>query len=159
MADALSYLLLVLRVVHLLGGVAWIGTIIFLGIVQLPSIRRGRTGSLSSEYVSKLNNLLVVTSMSSAVAGVSMALLFSRLNTGIFISTNWGLSIFAGGLLALAALVTTFAGALPVLERLSSPGLSDKERDRLLAKGQNWLNATIILGILVLLMMASSGSL
>ena len=159
MPDALSYLLLILRGIHLLGGVAWIGTIFFLGMVELPSMRRGRAGSFSSEFVSRLNGLLVVTSMSSVVAGVSMALLLSGLNTGIFISTNWGLSIFLGGLVALGALVATFAGVLPVLERLSSEELQASEWNLALSRAQKWLNITIVLGAMVLLMMASASTL
>ncbi len=127
-------------------------------MVQLPSMRRGKAGNFSSEYVSKLNNLLVITSMSSIVAGVSMALFLSGLNTGIFISTNWGLSIFLGGLVSLGALVATFGGVLPVLDRLSSEELSASERNLALARGQKWLNVTTVLGVIVLLMMANAGS-
>ncbi len=149
--------MLFLRWVHFFGGVFWIGTLFYLGMVQLPALSRARTGGLSEEHVSRLNSLLVITSMSSIVAGVSMALIISQLDTGVFFS-KWGLSILGGGVLALVALVATFAGVLPALQRLSSSQLDETVRGMALRLGQRWLNLTMALGSLVLLMMAMTGS-
>jgi len=152
-------LLLVLRWVHFLGGVAWIGTIFYLGSVQLPAMRRGKLGAMSPEYVTWLNNLMVATSMSSVIAGVSMALILSGLNTEVFVSTIrgfWGIAILLGGMFALASLVLTFAGVIPALQRLSSPLLTDSEKIPLLEKAQTWLKVTMLTGATVLLLMASA---
>ena len=159
MPNVLAVVLLILRWVHFLGGVIWFGTMIYLGIVQFPTIGRNGAAKVSSDSVSRLNILLVVASVLSAVTGVSIALMISGLDTGVFTATGWGLSVFFGGLFTLIALVTTFAKVLPALERLSSGTLSNTEERRAAREGQNWVNATVVLGVLVLLLMASAGSL
>lgn len=82
----------------------------------------------------------------------------SNLDTGVFTSTAWGLSIFVGGLFALGALISTFGGVLPTLERLSSKELGNGERDRIMSRTRKWLALTVVLGVMVLLMMATAGS-
>ncbi len=64
----------------------------------------------------------------------------------------------AGGLIALAALATTFSVVLPSLEKLSAENLQGKDRDSLVARCQRGARITIILGILVLAMMAAAGT-
>ncbi len=135
------------------------GTIFYLGIVQFPAMQRNGSWNLPPESVSKLNSTLVFTSISNVVAGVSMVLIISRLDTGIFTSTIWGFSILLGGLLTLAGLVITFAGLVPALERLSASALSDVERRAFLGKARTLSNIVIVLGTIVLLMMATAGSL
>ena len=155
----LTIVMLFLRWVHFVGGVAWIGTIFYLGMVQIPAMGKARSYAISPEYVSKLNNVFIFTSISNVVAGVSIALVISGLDSGVFTSTVWGLSILAGGLLALAALATTFRGVIPAMERLSLGDLTDSERLELFGRGRTWVNATMFLGTAVLLMMAAAGSL
>ncbi len=159
MSNVLTAILLILRWVHFLGGVVWIGTIIYLGTVHFPAVRRNGTLAVSQESVQKMNNLLVVASILSAVTGVSIALMISGLNTDVFTATSWGISIFVGALFTLVALVTTFAKVLPALERLSSGTPGKIEDRRTIREAQIWINVTMALGVLVLLMMASAGSL
>ncbi len=159
MTDLLTIVMLFLRWIHFVGGVTWIGTIFYLGMVEIPAMRKARTYGISPETVSKLNNVFIFTSISNIVAGVSLALVISGLNTGVFTSTVWGLSILVGGLLAMAALATTFRGVIPAMERLSSVELTDSERRELFGKGRTWVNATMALGTAVLLAMAAAGSL
>lgn len=97
--------------------------------------------------------------MSSVIAGVSMALILSGLNTDIFVSTIrgfWGISILLGGIFALVALASTFAGVMPALERLSSPLLPENERIPVLERAQRWLQVTMLTGAAVLFLMASA---
>ncbi len=159
MTDLLTIVMLFLRWVHFVGGVAWIGTIFYLGMVQIPAMRKTGSYRVSPENVSKLNNVFIFTSISNIVAGVSLALVISGLNSSVFTSTVWGLSIFVGGLLAMAALATTFRGVIPAMERLASGELTDSERSDLFGKGRTWVNATMALGTAVLLAMAVAGSL
>ncbi len=159
MTSLLTVGMLFLRWVHFVGGVIWIGTIFYLGMVQIPAMRKAGSYAVSPEYVSKLNNVFIFTSISNVVAGVSMALVISGLDSGIFTSTVWGLSILVGGLLAMVALATTFRGVIPTMERLSLGELTDGERRELFGRGRIWVNATMALGTAVLLMMAAAGSL
>lgn len=87
-----------------------------------------------------------------------MALILSGLNTDILTASPWGLSIMAGGLIALAALSTTFSVVLPTLEKLSAENLQAQDRDSLVVRCQRWARITVILGILVLTMMAAAGT-
>jgi uncharacterized membrane protein len=159
LADLLAIVMLFLRWIHFVGGVTWIGTIFYLGMVQIPAMRKTGNYGISPENVSKLNTVFIFTSVSNVVAGVSLALVISRLNTGVFTSTVWGLSILVGGLVAMVALATTFRGVIPTMERLSSGELTNNERRELFEKGRTWVNATMALGTVVLLMMAAAGSL
>ncbi len=158
MPDNFSFLMLVLRWAHFAGGVTWFGTIFYLDLSYFPAVQRGKASPLSQELVTRLNILLVFSSILSIVAGVSLALVLSNLDTGVFTSTAWGLSIFAGGLFALGALISTFAGVLPALDRLSSKEVENDERNRIMARTRRWLTLTVVLGVLVLLMMATAGS-
>jgi uncharacterized membrane protein len=157
MPDNFLFLTLVLRWVHFVGGVTWFGTIFYLDLSYFPEVQRGKATPLSRELVSRLNILLIFSSILSIVAGISLALVLSNLDTGVFTSA-WGVSILVGGLFALGALVCTFAGVLPALDRLSGREIENDERNRIIAGARKWLTLAVVLGILVLLMMATAGS-
>ena len=158
MVEAYSFAMLAIRLVHFIGGVTWIGSMVYLGLVHLPSVKEKSENTLTLRGVSRLTNLLIITTIPSLTAGAAMALILSGLNTDILTASPWGLSIMAGGLIALAALVTTFTVVLPCLEKLSAENLQAHERDSLVARCQRWARITIILGILVLATMAAAGT-
>ncbi len=160
MPDALSLLLmLLLRWIHFVGGVTWIGTIFYLRLVGLPSMASSDGNRLSSNSVSRLNLVLVTMSITGLTAGVVLALVLSGLDANVFATTVWGLSVFAGAIFALTALVATFAGVMPILEQISAGGQDTRQRALLFRRGKLWLNLAAIFGVLVLLMMAYAGSL
>ena len=159
MPDATSVLLVILRWIHFLWGVTWIGTIFYLRAVELPFMKSRGDLRLSADAISRLNLVLVATSIIGLTAGVVMALFLTGLNANVFTSSPWGFSIFIGAIFALVALVATFAGFIPTLERLSSEKRSASEQALLLRKGELWLNLAALSGVLVLFMMAYAGSL
>ncbi len=148
--------MLVLRWIHFLGGVAWVGTIFHLGMVELPSLSPSQERTVLPAFAKKLNTLLVTTSITSLTAGLAMSLLISGLDTGFFTSTSKGLSISIGAISALIVLVATFAGIMPSLERLTIEGLDQKKKEVILSKARNWARVAMFFGSLVLLFMAST---
>ncbi len=158
MVDAYSATMLAIRIVHFVGGVTWIGSMIYLGLVHLPSMKGTNGNNLTPRAVSRLTNLLIITTIPSLTAGAAMALILSGLNTDTLTASPWGLSIMVGGLIALAALATTFAVVLPTLEKLSAENLQSLDRESLVARCQLWARITIILGVLVLATMAAAGT-
>ncbi len=154
--SGLTILMLILRWIHFLGGVVWIGTIFHLGMVEFPSLATTQNKTLSTTFANKLNTVLISTSIVSLTAGVAMSLVVSGLDTGFFTSTSKGLSITIGAVSALVVLVATFTGITPSLERLTTEGLDEYEREVILSKGRAWVRVAMLFGSLVLLFMAST---
>ncbi len=153
--NSLLLLMLILRWIHFLGGVAWIGTIFHLGMVEFPSLSSSRDKAVSPTFATKLNTVLVSMSITSLTAGVAMSLVISGLDTGFFTSTSKGLLISVGAISALVVLVATFAGIMPSLEHLTIEGLDQSKREAILTKGRAYVRVGMLFGSLVLLFMAS----
>ncbi len=157
MPDPTFIVMFILRWIHFIGGVTWIGSLFYLRFVALPS-QKTHDPHLSMSSVSRLSTLLVVSSISGVTAGVSMALILSGLNSGVFTSTDWGIAIVIGAFFALLLLMATFVGVIPALEQLSEISGESSLKDSLRRRGELWLNVAIVLGVSVLLAMAYAGS-
>ncbi len=158
MSDSLSLGLLLLRWIHFVGGVIWIGTLVYLRLIEFPRVTSRGSPSIPSDLVNRLNILLVAASITGLTAGVGLALILSNLSSNIFTSTGWGYSIFFGSILALIALVATFGGVMPALDKLSSPSKDTRNHSIIARRGELWLDAAILFGVLVLLIMAYAGT-
>src|SRR5712692_1143866 len=157
MPDPTFIVMFILRWIHFVGGVTWIGSLFYLRFVALPS-QKTHDSHLSMESVSRLTTTLVVSSISGVTAGVAMALILSGLNTGVFTSTGWGIAIAIGAFFALLLLVATFVGVIPALEQLSEVSGESSLKDSLRRREELWLNVAMVLGVSVLLAMAYAGS-
>ena len=149
--------MLILRWIHFVGGVTWIGSLFYLRFVAFSS-QKTHDPHLSMKSVSRLSTLLVVTSISGVTAGAAMAFMLSDLNTGVFTSTYWGIAIGIGAFFALLLLVATFVGVIPALEQLSEKSGESSLKESFRRKVELWLNVAIVLGLSVLLTMAYAGS-
>ncbi len=158
MSESFSFGLLLLRWIHFVGGVIWIGTLVYLRLIELPRVKSRESLSIPSDLVNRLNILLVVASITGLTAGVGLALILSNLSSNVFTSTGWGYSIFFGSILALIALVATFGGVMPALDKLSSLSMDTRNHSIIARRGELWLDAAILFGIIVLLMMAYAGT-
>ena len=157
MLDSTFIVMFILRWIHVIGGVTWIGSLFYLRFVVLPS-QNAPAPHLSMNSVSRLTILLVVSSISGVTAGVAMALILSGLNTGVFTSTNWGIAIAVGAVFAFILLIATFVGVIPTLEQISEISGESSLKDSLRAREELWLNVAMVLGVSVLLAMAYAGS-
>ncbi len=164
MVDAIALLQLGLRWLHFVGGFGWLGSLLFLAAALSPSLSRlapPQRLALLEALAPRLNRLLLATSITNVVAGASLALLRTKLETGIFLSSQWGLTILFGALMALALLVITAGMILPLLERYSpnldvasSARISEQESASLEAKLRRWSGLGAALGAAVLFFMA-----
>lgn len=111
-----------LRIVHILSGIVWVGSTIFIHLILLPSLRAEgpraeapvmrRINAFIIHPIMGLSALLVVAS------GVTMAL---RLRSGVldlFLVTPWGWAILIGFIAAMLAMIPPSA-ALATMRRFT----------------------------------------
>lgn len=99
-------IVILFRWLHILSGAAWLGEVITINFVLVPSLKDMDTGE-RSRYISRvfprLFRLASVLSLISIFSGLTMTYLISGwTNLSIFFTTRWGVAILIGGLLGLS---------------------------------------------------------
>jgi len=137
------FLLLVMRLVHILLGVFWVGTVLFTSIFLLPAARDA--GAEGAKVIGGLGRR--ISAVLPAVAGLNILAglwLFWRVSGGFqpaFMHSGTGVTFSFGGAAAIAALVIGVVVARPAMMRAgalaeSAARAPAAERDAQLAEAE-----------------------
>lgn len=137
------YYLLSLRILHIVCGIFWGGTILFLTFYVFPAVRRsGPDGGKMMQAITSTNRFATVLAIAALVTIVSGILLMWRVS-GAFIpewfSTGYGASLTTGGILAIVAFAQGMIINRPAVGRLQEIAAkagatpSDAQRAEMLA--------------------------
>ncbi|MCC6298021.1 MAG: hypothetical protein IT314_01895 [Anaerolineales bacterium] len=103
-------LLSIVRWVHIISGVAWLGEVVTVNFVLLPalfSLERGARGAFIRQVFPRIFRLASVLSLTAILSGAAMNYLMTGWkNLGALLGTRWGIAILIGGSLGL--LLTLF---------------------------------------------------
>lgn len=117
---------IILRVVHILVGVFWVGSAIFLFLYLQPSVKElGPTGQQFMGHLVEKKKLPVVILTSAVVTIFAGILLYWRDSNGFdpdWITSATGLAFTVGGVAAILAFVFGLILVKPAMDRMSSIG-------------------------------------
>ncbi|HUG42021.1 MAG TPA: hypothetical protein VMM12_16250, partial [Longimicrobiales bacterium] len=132
-------MMVALRIIHIGGGVFWVGTILFLAFYLAPAIARaGPDGGRVMQELQKgrLMHVLPVVALLTIVSGLWLFWIMSAgLNPGYF-RTGYGISLTTGGVATIVAYVIGLMVMRPAQLRMGAlaPRMADapeEERARL----------------------------
>jgi uncharacterized membrane protein len=117
---------IILRVVHILAGVFWVGTAIFFFLYLQPAVKEiGPTGQQFMDHLVEKKKIPMVITASAAVTILAGILLYWRDSNGFdldWITSATGLAFTVGGAAAILAFVFGLVLVKPAVERMGSIG-------------------------------------
>jgi len=115
----MQFVLIVLRLVHIVAGAFWVGSALMLALVILPGARKAGPGSERALPMARISQAMGLASLLTTVAGLLLYWLVSRF-AWVWISSSWGVGLTLGALAGIAAfLLGTFSTA-PTSKKLGA---------------------------------------
>jgi uncharacterized membrane protein len=120
------YYLLILRILHITGGVMWAGAAFFMAFYLFPAvIRSGPDGGKMMQAISNTNKFPVVIAIVSSITVLTGVLLVWHLSykfTPAWFGTRYGLSLTIGGVTAIIAYLQALFINRPGITRIQEIG-------------------------------------
>lgn len=116
-------LMVVLRFIHIVLGVLWVGGVFALSVIIIPGMQKlglpldGLTKTLNAR---KFSQIMMAFGGLTVLAGLAMMYLLSRGNGHSFFSSNFGHTLSLGGLCAIIALVVGGSVARPTMAKIGA---------------------------------------
>lgn len=148
----------ILRWIHILAGAVWLGEVVVINFILIPTLFRLESGKRSwflSTVFPQVFRLASVLSLTTILAGAALNLSLSNweINTAIsrLGSSRWGWSILIGGLLGLGLTLFHFfiEGRLEPLVKAAGDGVENEQEALLLHRLQ--ILPRVGLGVLLLI--------
>ena len=155
-------MILMLRLVHIIAGVFWVGSVLFATVMLMPSIRAvGPSGAaIMNELVRRRMPLIMMGSAILTIgAGIWLMMILSGGAPGVWMQSSTGRAFGIGGGLAILALVLGMAVNAPTAGRMSAIGAAAAKRGgpptadevaELQRLQSRMANASIVVAILLL---------
>ena len=125
-------MIFVLRLVHLIGGVFWVGSVMFAAVLLAPSMRAlgPGAGPVMNQLVKvrKMPMILMASSFATIVAGLWLFMINISATEGEFMRTGAGMTFGIGGALAIVGLIIGMAVNAPTSKRLAAFGTAAAAR-------------------------------
>lgn len=111
------------RLLHILCGVVWVGTVLFTASLLLPSLRAAglAAGSVMAELGKrrKMPLIMMIIALVTIASGIWLMVLVSGGAVGPWMRTGPGQTFALGGALAIVAFVVGFAVNIPTANRVA----------------------------------------
>lgn len=118
--------LLILRLLHIVCGIFWTGTTIYLAFFIDPAVKAlGADGTKFMQQLVKTNRFPVVMLFAALITVVAGVLLIWKLSGGLqtqWLSTRYGTVLSSGGAFAIIAFIIGFTVSRPASMRLAKIG-------------------------------------
>lgn len=104
----MTEVMFVVRLVHLIAGVGWLGEVITINFVLLPALFRARADDRTTLLVTVfpyIFRLATVLGGLAVTAGLALVLWTTRLDLTLLVTTSWGWRILVGGVIGLVIFV------------------------------------------------------
>ena len=158
-----AVVLFLLRAIHVVGGVLWVGGVVVVTFYLLPAtLAVGPAAQPMMQFIMgrrKLSVYLMLVAILTTLAGVLLMVRNISLTDGAWARSPMGIGISAGAAAAILALIVGMAVNAPAAKRMSGPPkpgvppLTDEERAGLMRRIAFGSRITmILLGIAALLM-------
>ncbi len=112
----MTSLILVLRILHIVFGVFWAGTIIFSTLILEPRLKRlgpGIQNPVMKALMPVMTPWMMLSSVIVLLTGVAMTLIMRWGTLNLLLATAWGWAMLVGFVTTLAAMVIDFGVMAP----------------------------------------------
>ena len=117
----MQFVLILLRLVHIVAGTFWAGSALLIALVLLPGVRKNGPGGERALPMANISQAMSLASILTVVAGVLLYWLLGRYNLGWMLTLS-GITLTLGSLAGIAAfLIGTFSTG-PKAKRLAELG-------------------------------------
>ena len=120
----------ILRLIHIIFGVFWVGSVLFVTAMLLPSIRRA--GPSGAAIMNELGRRMPLIMMGSALltvgSGIWLMTIVSGGDVEAWMQSSMGRTFGTGGALAILAIVLGMAINAPTARRMSAIGAAVAKR-------------------------------
>jgi len=124
----MNYYLIILRFIHIGGGVFWAGVAIYFAVFVLPASKKaGPAGGLFMQHLAQTNKLALVMTIVPTLVVLSGLLMIWEISHGLqsqWMASPHGIIIQTGATLAIIAYLTGFFFTRPALMKISAIGAS-----------------------------------
>ena len=122
----------VLRLVHIISGVFWVGSVMFTSVLLAPTLRAlgPGAGPVMNQLVKvrKLPIVMMVSAILTMGAGIWLFLIDMSLSDGAFMRTSSGMTYGIGAVFAVLAFALGMAVNLPTSKRIAAVGAAAAAR-------------------------------
>ena len=122
----------VLRLVHIIGGVFWVGSVMFATFMLAPTLKAlgPASGPVMNQLVKvrKMPVVMMASSILTVVAGIWLLMIDAAGQPGVFMRSGTGRTLSIGGALAILGFVVGMAVNLPASKRLAALGAAAAAR-------------------------------
>lgn len=116
----------VLRLVHILSGVFWVGSVMFTALLLTPTLRAVGPGAgpIMNQLVKvrKLPMVMMMSALLTMAAGIWLLMIDSALQPGVWMKSGTGMTFGAGAVFAILAFAVGMAVNLPTSKRIAAIG-------------------------------------
>jgi uncharacterized membrane protein len=119
----------ILRLIHIVFGVFWVGSVLFVTFILMPSMRAaGPSGmAMMKEFGRRVPMIMMVSSLFTVGAGVWLMVLFTTGAPG-WMQSSTGRTFAIGGALAILAVILGMVINAPAAKRMSAIGAAIEQR-------------------------------
>ena len=123
-------MLLLLRLVHIIAGVFWVGSVLFVTFTLMPAIRAaGPPGAAIMQQLGRRMPVLMMTaSLLTIAAGIWLMMIVSGRAPGVWMRTGMGRTFAFGGGLAILTFIGGAAVNMPLARRMTAIGSAAAKR-------------------------------
>lgn len=122
----------VLRFIHIVGGVFWVGSVMFATFMLAPSLKAlgPAAGPVMNQLVKvrKMPIVMMASSILTVVAGIWLLMIDAAGQPGVFMRSGPGRTFSLGGALAILAFIVGMAVNLPASKRMAALGAAAAAR-------------------------------
>lgn len=118
-------LMVILRFIHIVLGVLWVGGLFALSVIVLPGMMKlgiPADGLMRTLNARKFPQIMMAFGGLTVLAGLTMMYLLSHGNEQVFFSSHFGRTLSLGGLCAILGLVVGGAVTRPAVEKMGRIG-------------------------------------
>jgi hypothetical protein len=119
-------MIFVLRLVHIISGVFWVGSVMFTALLLAPTLRAlgPGAGPVMNQLVKvrKLPMVMMSSALLTMAAGIWLFMIDMSLSQGAFMKSGSGMTFSIGAVFAILAFAVGMAVNLPASKRLAAIG-------------------------------------
>jgi hypothetical protein len=152
--------LLILRVLHILSGVFWAGSVIYLAAFVLPAVKTsGADGSRFMQNLMRTNKLPVwfaIAPIVNVLVGLRLLDILSNHFSAVWLSSAYGFTLFIGGMIAIVAFLVGIAVNMPssigiskISTQVAGGAPTEEQVIRLTRLGNRIKNGTVAIALLL----------
>ena len=123
-------MIFVLRLVHIISGVFWVGSVLFATVLLMPTVKA--VGPPGAAIMNKLGHKMSLAMMVAAVltigAGIWLLIIDSGGNPGVWMQSGAGRAFGLGGGLAIVTMIFGMSINAPTANRMSAIGAAVAKR-------------------------------